>query len=92
MLERVGEDPGLDLIGDPVRMWPARAPALLDQGGHTADLEGPADLVKGVAMVAHDATGLGDVLKLLSQLQQRQLPSSTLSQGGHSFPPEGWVV
>jgi hypothetical protein len=90
MVKRVGEDLGLELLGDAVRMGPPRPAALFDQGGDATDLEGPADLVEGFPVVAHDAAGLGDVLELLRQLQQRQLPSSTLSDGGHSST--SWVL
>lgn len=49
LLEAQVEDLLLDGLGDPVEMGVARAPALLDQGRHTADLEGLLDLVEGVA-------------------------------------------
>ena len=88
MVERVGKDLRLDLLSDAVRMWPSRATALLDKRGDAADLKRPADFVEGVAVVAHDAAGFSDVLQFLGKMQQRELPSSTLGQGGHSQPPE----
>ncbi len=54
------------------------AAALLDEGGDAADLEGLLDLVEGVAVVAHDLAGPGDVAQFLGQLQQRQLTLGTL--------------
>ncbi len=60
-----------------------RPAALLDQGAHAADLEGSADLVEGVAVIAHDFAGLGDVAELFGQLQQRQLALGTLCSRGH---------
>jgi hypothetical protein len=89
VVEAVGEDPGLDLRADAVRMGPAGPAALLDQGLDAADLEGAADLVEGVAVVAHQPAGLGDIAELLGKLEQRELPSGTLRQGGHSAP--SWV-
>jgi hypothetical protein len=47
------------------------AAALLDQGANATDLKGAADLVKGIAVVAHDLAGLGHVAEFLGQLQQR---------------------
>jgi CSLREA domain-containing protein len=61
-----------------------RPALLLDEGRDPADLDGAADLVERVAVVAHDAAGLGDVAQLLGELEQGELPSSTLGQGGHS--------
>jgi hypothetical protein len=40
-------------------------------------------------VVAHQPAGLGDVTELLGELEQRELPSGTLGQGGHSGP--SWV-
>ena len=84
MLKGVGEDPGLDLVGDAVGVRAAGPAPLLDEGGHPADLEGAPDFIERVPVVAHDAAGLGDVLQFLGKMQQRELASSTLSQGGHS--------
>src|SRR5262249_32670399 len=50
----------LDLGADPVGVWPAGATQLLDEGLDPADLEGAADLVEGVQVVAHQPAGLGD--------------------------------
>jgi hypothetical protein len=50
---------------------------------HATDLEGALDLVERVAVVAHDAAGLGAVAQFLGQVEQGQLPSGTLRQGGH---------
>jgi hypothetical protein len=41
----------------------------------SSDLEGTADLVEGVAVVAHDAAGLVDVAELLRALQQKGFSS-----------------
>lgn len=54
----VVEDLLLDLGCDPVRMRMPQSALLFYEGGHPADLEGPAHLVEGVAAVAHDLTGL----------------------------------
>lgn len=67
--QRVVEDFLLDLGCNPVRVRMPRPALLLDEGGHAADLEGPAHLVEGVAVVAHDPAGLRDVAELLGQLQ-----------------------
>jgi hypothetical protein len=48
MLEGVGEDLGFDLGGHPVGVRPAGAPALFEEGGDAAGLEGAADLVERV--------------------------------------------
>jgi hypothetical protein len=61
-----------------------RTSLLLDQGGDASDLEGAAHLVEGVAVVAHEAPGLGDVAELLDELEQAELAAGTLRQGGHS--------
>ena len=63
----------------------AGAALLLDERSDAADLDRPADLIESIAVVAHDAAGLGEVLQLLSKMQQRELPSSTLGQGGRSI-------
>jgi len=88
MLQGVGQDLRFDVLRDAVGMRSPRATALLDESGHPADLEGAADLIERVAVIAHDAAGLRDALQLLGKMQQGELPSSTLSQGGHSQPPE----
>jgi len=59
------------------------AATLLDEGAYAAGLEGAASLVEGVAVVAHDLAGTGDVVQFLGQLQQRQLALDTLGQSGH---------
>ena len=68
MLQRVGEDLRLDLLGDAVGMRAARPAALLDERGDSADLGRSPDFVEGVAVVAHDATGLRDVLQFLGKM------------------------
>lgn len=73
-------------------MRAARSPALFDERGKAADLEGAADFVERVAVVAHDATGLGDVLEFLRKIQQGELPSGTLSQGSPSNLLSQFVV
>jgi len=70
MLQGVGQDLRFDVLRDAVGMWAPRTAALLDERGNAADLERPADLIEGIAVVAHDAAGLGDVLQLLSKMQQ----------------------
>ncbi len=82
-LQGVGEDLLLDLGGDAAGVGVARPAPALHQGGYTASLEGPAHLVEGVAMLAHDLAGSGNVPELLGQLQQRELFSSTLRQCAH---------
>jgi len=84
----VVEDLLLDLGRDPVRVRMPRSALLLDEGGHAADLEGPAHLVEGVAVVAHDLAGLRHVAELLGRLQQGQLPLGTLRQRGHLGSPD----
>lgn len=64
------ENPLLDSFGHPVRMRVSGAAALLDEGGHAADLEGLLDLVEGFAMVAHDLAGPGNIAQFFGQLQQ----------------------
>lgn len=49
-----------------------RSALLLDQARDAADLEGATNLVKGIAVIAHDLAGLRHVAELLGQLQQRQ--------------------
>ena len=58
------------------------------QSGDAPDLEGPAHLVKGVAVKPHQTAGLRDIVELLGQSEQRQLPLDTLRRrGGHLNPP-----
>jgi hypothetical protein len=64
-------------------VWPPGPPAILDEGCHAAGLEGAFDLVEGVAVVAHDVAGTGDVAELLGEFEQRELASGTLGRGGH---------
>src|SRR5690606_41633417 len=52
--QRVLEDLLFDLGSDPIRMRVARTALRLDERRHAADLKGPAHLVEGVAVVAHD--------------------------------------
>src|SRR5262249_44377879 len=86
----VGEDPRLDLGAHAIGVGTTRPAPLLDEGLDAADLEGAADLIERVAMVAHETAGLGDVAELLGKLQQRELASGTLGQGGHSRP--SWMM
>src|SRR5262245_27747789 len=83
MHEGVVEDLVLDLLRHAIGVRSARPATLLDQGGGSSHLEGALDLVERVAVVAHDLAGLRDVPQLGGELQQRQLPSGTLWQGGH---------
>lgn len=55
-----------------------RSAAALDEGDGADHLEGPFDLIKRVAMVSHDSTGLGDVIELGGLLQRRELSLGTL--------------
>ncbi len=48
--------------------------------GYVADREGAAHLIEGVAVVAHDLAGLGDVTEFLGQLQYRDLPLGVLGE------------
>jgi hypothetical protein len=64
-----------------------RPPLLLHEGLDASDLEGAADLVEGVAVVAHHAAGLRPVAELLGELQQRELAAGTLGQRGHLGSP-----
>lgn len=73
--QAMGQPPFLDLRGDPVRVGAA---ALFDQGGDAPRLEGPTDLVEGVAVVAHDLAGTGNIAEFVGQLQQGQLAFGTL--------------
>ena len=76
--QAMGQHPFLDLRGDPVRVGAAGAAALFDQRGDAPHLEGAADFIEGVAVVAHDLAGPGDVAEFVGQLQQRQLAFGTL--------------
>lgn len=82
-LQAVVEDLLLDLGRDEVRMRAARPALLLDQGAHPAGLERPANLLEGVAVVAHDPAGLGDVAQFVGELQQRELAFDTVRQSSH---------
>jgi hypothetical protein len=66
-----------------VRVGAAGPTLLLDEVRHATHLEGAPDLVERVAVVAHDLAGLGDIAGLLGELEQGELPSSTLRNGGH---------
>jgi hypothetical protein len=70
-LQAVVEDLGLDLGGQAIGMRAAGATAVIDEGGHAAGLEGAPHFVEGVAVIAHDLAGPGDVAEFLGQLQQR---------------------
>jgi hypothetical protein len=85
-LNRNGRSPWPESARLPARCGSdgAARPALLsDQGGSTAHLKGSSALVERAAAVAHDPAGPRDVLHLLGQGQQRQLPLDTLRPGGH---------
>lgn len=71
--EAIIQDLGLDLRGDTVGMRIACAAPAFDQPGHAAGLEGPADLVERVPVVAHDLAGAGHVARFIGQLQQGEL-------------------
>ena len=86
-VEGVGQDLLLDLLGDAVGMRAARAALLEQKRGCSSRLEGPSHLVEGVAVVSHEAAGLGDVTELLGEFERRELPSGTLGQGRHRSPP-----
>lgn len=57
-----------------------RTAALLNQCSDAADLEGPADLVEAVPVVAHEMAGLRDVAELLGELEQRELALGVLGE------------
>jgi len=80
-IEAVLENPFLDFWRDAVGVRASRTSAFLDQGSDAADLEGPSDLIEGVAVIAHDAAGLRDVAELLGKLEQGELPLGTLGWG-----------
>ena len=88
----VVEDRLLDRLGNAVGMRAARTTLLLDKRRGPADLEGSLDLVERVPVVAHDPAGFRDAAEFFGQLQQRQLSSSTLCQGGHSILLQGKAV
>ena len=82
-LQGIGQDLGFDLWRDTVGVRVARTASLLDERGDAAGLEGSTHLVEGVAVVAHDFAGFGDVAEFLGEMKQRQLSSGTLSECGH---------
>jgi hypothetical protein len=83
-LQAVVENLDFDLGRNAVGMWSPRAAAVLDQCGHGAGLEGAADLVEGVAVVAYSIAGTGHVAELLGELEQREFSSVPLSRGGRA--------
>jgi hypothetical protein len=65
----------------------AGASALRDHRAHATHLEGAADLVERVAVVAHDLAGLAGVVQFLGKLQQGKLAFGTLGDSGHRWSP-----
>jgi len=81
--QTVVEDLRFDLGGDAVGMWAPGAATVINEGSDTADLKSAANLVEGVAMIAHDVAGSRHVAELLGEFEQRELSSGTLGRGGH---------
>jgi hypothetical protein len=73
-LQRVIENPRLDVRSDAVWMRIGRTTLLLDERSHATDLEGALHLVERVAVIAHQFAGLRDVAELFGELRQRQCP------------------
>jgi hypothetical protein len=71
-------------------MWIARTPALFDESCDATDLEGTFDFVEGVAVIAHELAGFGDVAELLGELQQGQFSLGTLGERSHLGTPDSW--
>ena len=78
VIEAQRENLFLDFHRDPVGVGVPRASFLFDQGADAADLEGAADLVESVSVIAHDLAGRGHVAEFLGQLQQGELAFGTL--------------
>lgn len=76
--QAVVEDLGLDLGAHAVGVRAARPAPALHEPSHPAGLEGAAYLVEGIAVIAHDLAGAGNIAQFVSQLQQRQFPFDTV--------------
>ena len=85
MVETLGEDPGLDLRADGADAARGGPGTARDEGLHAADLEGAADLVERVAVVAHQPADRGNVAEFLDELSKESLPGY-LGQDGYSVP------
>lgn len=86
----VVEDLLLDFGSHAVGMRIARATTLFHKRGNAADLKGTLDFVEGVAVIAHEPAGLGDVAELLGELQQGQFSLGTLRERSHLGTPDSW--
>jgi hypothetical protein len=64
--------------------------ALFNRGEYAADLECTTDLVKGVAVIAHELSGPGDVTELLGQWQQGELPLGILRERSYLGTSDSW--
>jgi hypothetical protein len=72
------EDRGFDLGGDTVGMRPSGPASFVHESGDAADLERAPDLVEGVAVIAHELAGLGDIAEFIGESEQRQLALGTV--------------
>lgn len=63
--QAVLEDLLFDLGRDPIGVGIARTAFVFDQRGDAAGLEGLTHFVERVAVIAHDPSGLGDVVQFL---------------------------
>jgi hypothetical protein len=72
----------LDLRRNAVGVRSARTSLVCHKRRHASHLEGTTDLVKRIAVIAHELAGPRDVLKFFGQRQQRELPLDTLGWGG----------
>ena len=70
LLDAVIEDPLLDGFRHAIRVWVFGTAAFLDLGADTTDFERLLGFVEGVAVVARDLAGLGEVAELFGELQQ----------------------
>jgi len=93
MGERVIEDGRLDLRGDAIGMRALGTGQPIDQAVGAVGLEVAADLVELLARVAHQLAGLGDVVEVARQLEQRELaPCYFVGGRGHVVCLRGRVM
>jgi len=91
VLQAVVEEDLFKFLGEPAGVGIAGTPDFIQEGLGAHGLEVPSDLVELLAGIPHDLAGLGDVVEVGSEFQERELPAGSFLRysgvGGHSVLP-----
>jgi hypothetical protein len=87
VLQGIGEDPLFDLRRDPIGMRATRAAPLFNEGGDTTGLEGAADFIEGVAVIAHETAGLGQFWSSVASRSSERLRRVLCETAAIQLPP-----